>query len=377
MDHLDYDLLADYLKAVPDPRDPRGVRHPWWVVLTIIAAGLMAGHRNCRQLARWARLHRRTLAPYLPLHNGLPPSESTLQRGFAAVDIVAFEALVSRFIAGQQPAAEPSLVGLALDGKAVRGASRHGTRCHLLSVASHRTGAVLRQRNVSVKENEVPVARRLLADWDLQGCVVTADALHCQRRLAQQICAQGGDYLLQVKDNQPELHANLQFLFASPRAGRHPLEFRASATLDGGHGRIEARGLEASVALNEYLDWPQVGQVVHRVCRRSVAGRDSTEHHYWITSLRPEQAGPAELERLCRGHWGIENQVHYTRDVTFGEDACQTRRGDGPQVRAALVNAITALFRAKGVRYLTDAITLCQAEPATALQWLGLSATLN
>jgi predicted transposase YbfD/YdcC len=373
MDVLQCTPLVAYLKTLPDPRDPRGVRHPWWVILTIAAAARMAGQRSDKLTALWARYQRSTLRQYLPLYHGQTPSQSTFQRAFATLDIEAFEATISSFVQGLGPPPGPALRGLALDGKGVNGASRHGARTHLLSVVEHGSGRVLRQCNVAEKTNEIPVARRLLAGWDLAGAVVTGDAMHCQKETAAQVLDQGGDYLFAVKDNQPELRQALEYLFSDPRQGRHAPDFRTCVQTSPGHGRVETRRLEASSALDDWLaaDWPQVGQVIHRVCRRTVGGRTSEEHHYWITSLTAEEASPETLEQLCRGHWTIENRVHYCRDVTFGEDAADQRCGAAPQARAALTNAIMALFRASGVRYLPEALCYYQAHPAKALQHLG------
>jgi predicted transposase YbfD/YdcC len=373
MDVLQCTPLVERFKAFDDPRDPRGVRHPWWVILTIAAAARMAGQKTDRAVALWAKHQRSTLARYLPLYHGRPPSQSTFQRAFCELDVEAFEALVSEFIQGHEPAPGDGLQGVALDGKGVNGATRHGAPTHLLAAVSHRTANVLRQCNVGEKTNEIPVARELLAGWDLTGAVVTGAAMHCQRETAAQIGAQGGHYLLQVKDNQPTLREHLAAAFTADRRGPHPLQFDKTATLDAGHGRVESRALEATAALNEYLQdtWPGVGQVIRRVCRRAVRGQRSEEAHYWITSLSAAEASPADLEALCRGHWTIENRVHYCRDVTFGEDAANQRCGSAPQARAALTNAVMTLLRAHGVRYLPDAFVYFQAHPAKALQALG------
>lgn len=373
MDVLQCTSFVDHLKSLDDPRDARGVRHPWWVILATAAAARLAGQKTDKAVALWAKYHRRTLVLYLPFFNGRPPSRSTFQRAFALLDLDAFEAMISRFIGGHEPPSDDGWQGLGLDGKEVKGATKHGTPTHLLSVVSHRTANVLRQCNVGQKTNEIPVARQLLADWDLTGAVVTGDAMHCQRETSSQILAQGGHYLFQVKDNQPTLREHLEFAFTSDRRGPHRLGFVKTATLDAGHGRVEARSLEATEALNEYLQdaWPGVGQVIHRVGRRDVNGKRSQEDHYWITSLTAADASPAELEVLCRGHWIIENRIHYCRDVTFGEDAANQRAGSAPQARAALTNAIMALIRAKGVPYLPEAICYYQANPAKALQALG------
>jgi predicted transposase YbfD/YdcC len=367
MDKRKCSTLVAHLKAVPDPRAARGVRYPWWVLLTLLAAGLLAGETSCRGIAQWVREHQRVLRRYLPLRRGIP-SESALQRAWRRVDPVALQAAATAWV--MQGQAAPRAV--AVDGKAVRGSGKHGCPVHLLAAVDHDRAVVLAQRQVDQKTNEIPVAPQLLGDLELAGTVVTVDAMHCQRRLASEIRRRDGHYLMQVKENQPDLWEDLRYHFQSPREGRHPLSIQSGATVNGGHDRTEGRLLESSEELNGVLEWPGLGQVLHRVCRRKVKGKVSEEHHYYVTSLTAEGASPAELERLCRGHWTIENRVHYVRDVTYGEDASDARAGSTPEARAILLNAVMALLRDDGWALLTDAKRHYRAHPAEALRRLGL-----
>ena len=170
---------------------------------------------------------------------------------------------------------------------------------------------------------------------------MTGDALYCQRMLCRQIRAAGGDYLVLVKENQPTLLADIRTLFDTPPPGER---FAATTRIEQGHGRHETRRLWASAALAGYLDWPDVGQVgkVERTVTR--AGRAGGETRYFITSLGPG-VGPERLLALVRGHWGIENRLHYVRDVTLGEDASRVRSGAAPQVMAILRNSVLNLLR--------------------------------
>jgi predicted transposase YbfD/YdcC len=201
------------------------------------------------------------------------------------------------------------------------------------------------------------------------------DAMHTQRTTAQQILDQGGHYLMVVKENQPELYHAIQLLFDQPpwleqeRANEYQREHFANK----GHGRRERRSLESSPTLCDYLDWPGVGQVLRRQCERLVlkTGVISHETTYGITSLRAEQAGPMQLETLCRGHWTIENRVHYVRDVTMGEDANQTHVGHAPHALAALRNAILSLFRRHGWTNIAAAFRHYGASVSRALELIG------
>lgn len=173
---------------------------------------------------------------------------------------------------------------------------------------------------------------------------MTGDALYCQRALCAQIVAAGGDYLVVVKENQPGLYEDITLLFAKPPPGE---VFRMAQTCDRHGDRTETRRLWASLALNDYLDWPGAQQVakVERVCDRN--GERTVQVRYVLTSCG-SRLGPHALLRAVRGHWRIENRLHYVRDVTMGEDASQVRTGSAPEVMAALRNAVLGILRADG-----------------------------
>lgn len=215
------------------------------------------------------------------------------------------------------------------------------------------------------------VAPTLLAGVALAGRVVTGDALYCQRALSAQIVAAGGDYLFTVKGNQPALARDIQLFFADLPPGEHPI----MSSQRGRHGdRHEVRILQASGALAEYLAWPGAQVVIHLARTVIRRGQSTTESRLFITSL-PTTTPPLRLLQLARGHWGIENRLHYVRDVTFGEDACRVRSGVAPQVLAALRNAVISLLRSAGHSNIAAALRLVTWQPATALRLLGLSSS--
>jgi predicted transposase YbfD/YdcC len=213
------------------------------------------------------------------------------------------------------------------------------------------------------------VAPALLAALPLTGRLVTGDALYCQDTLCRQIRAQDGDYLVTVKANQPELLWALHTLFTAPPPGE---DFASAVSWDQHGDRVERRQVWASTALNGYLDWPGARQVlrVERRCLRQ--GHWSREVRYLITSLGPEVAATTLLAHV-RGHWGIENRLHWVRDVSLGEDACQVRSGSAPQVLAALRNTVIALARDAGWTNIAAALRHYAWRPGAALAVLGLS----
>lgn len=161
----------------------------------------------------------------------------------------------------------------------------------------------------------------------------------------------GGQWLFRLKGNQPELQAGVVLLFA------HPVSAPVTVRQKNRHGdRLEVRELALSAELNEWADWPGLAQVGRLTCLRRRKGQTTTETSYIITSLSPQQATPAQLLHLMRGHWGIENRLHWVRDVTFDEDRCQIRSGAAPQVMAAFRNLVIGLLRLAGARNIAAAL---------------------
>ncbi len=385
MDPQKYSTLMDALKDIPDPRQARGKRFTWPFLLTLICAALASGQRTGSQITDWVTAHADELVVLLQPHRRATASGATLRRVLQIVPLDTLEQRVSQFIQGLP--VEPIMLGTitlrtgeqlqgqAVDGKAVRGVQAHGERLHLVSLVQHGTGQTLAQVAVAKKTNEIRAAPQLLAGRDLSGTVTTMDALLTQRALAQQILNQGGHYLMAVKRNQRELYDAIALLFEGGAwtVAEKAQEYESYRSVDKGHGRLEIRTLESSPTLNEYLDWPGVGQVMRRRCQRTTlkTGRTSDEITYGITDLRPEQVGAAGLEALWRGHWTIENRVHYRRDVTLGEDACQIHTGHAPQTLAVLRNGLLAVLRHAGWTNIAEGLRHYGASVSQTLQLIG------
>jgi predicted transposase YbfD/YdcC len=235
----------------------------------------------------------------------------------------------------------PGRPGVAVDGKTIRGSAAGGQPARAVMAAlDHAHGGVLAQVEIGAKTSEIGLFTALLDTIEVAGMVVTADALHAQRGHATYLVARGGHYLLTVKGNQPSLHAQLVGLpwRQIPIADRHE---------DRGHGRQETRTLKATaLAGRQTLMFPHAAQALQITRRRRPTGEQkwSSETVYAVTSLTAHQATGAELAALVRGHWAIEDRLHYVRDVTYDEDNSRIRTGNGPRVMASLRNlAITAL----------------------------------
>jgi predicted transposase YbfD/YdcC/ribosomal protein L12E/L44/L45/RPP1/RPP2 len=344
--------LLDALAGVPDPRSARGVRHGVLAVLLVSACAVLTGARSFVAIAEYAHDAGHAVLRLLGIAP-VAPHESTIRRLLQQLDPVAVDAALSSWACAQL-AARAAAPGTpdrerrrvwALDGKTVRGArDGEGGQVHLVSVLDHDSGAVLAQVQVDAKSGELAAVPALLAGLDLHEVLITADALHTQRSHARHLHERGGHYVMTVKANQPRLLTRLRGL---------PWAKIGAATRERarGHGRVETRTISV-VNLHPCPDlggefFPHAAQAIKLVRRRRPlrpGGRWKTVTVYAITSLTAFQANPALLAGWIRGHWNIENRLHWVRDVTFDEDRSQVRTAHGPQIMAALRNlAITAL----------------------------------
>jgi predicted transposase YbfD/YdcC len=356
------DLRAIYAQfaQVPDQRRRRGVRYPLAVLLTIALWAKLTGANQVQAIAEWAHERRGELAERFDLARPQMPHPTTWSRVLAgAVAVSALDAALNRLLAAP-PSSEvpvPASQHVALDGKTLRGTIPTGSTqgLHLLSAYAIGTGQVLAQEAVTTKENEIVAAPRLLGRLALHGTIISGDAMFAQRPLSTQIVEAGGHYCWVVKENQPTLLADLQLLFSprlipvAPGWSPIPLDFTIAEQHTKGHGRREYRRLTTSSLLAGYSDWPYLAQAF-QVVRITWQGRSiSREERYGITSAPVNLAPASRLLTVVRGHWQIENGLHYRRDVTLQEDASQLRRGHAPQVIASLNNTICGLAAQLGV----------------------------
>ena len=329
--------LKEVLEGVADPRDRRGVRHALTAVLCLAVVGVLAGCRTPGAM----REHVADLEPAdlgdLDLEEGRAlPSESTIRRVLQRVNADDLDARVSSWLRTRVGAIGGRRV-IAVDGKTMRGARGAGERApHLLAALDQAGGVVVGQRRVADKSNEIPALRDLLEPLDLDGAVITADAMHTQRGTAEWVISRGAHYVLTVKDNQPGLKRELE---------RLPWKDVPSISVpDGSHGRRVRRTVQA-VEAPARVDFPGAAQVIRIRRTRTVRGRKRVEVVHLICSLPMDQAPPEQVASWARGHWTIENRLHWIRDVVFDEDRHRLRTGNAPQVIAALRNLAISLIR--------------------------------
>jgi len=366
--------LRDALAEVPDFRQAQGRRYELLPVLLLCCVAVMCGARSQSAIAEWGTNYGATWLHRLGIRRRRAPSQPTLHRILKGLDCAALERAVSGWAEAVLSAAACGLEAFAIDGKTLRGSARQGApESHLISALSHRLGIVMAQLGVSDKSHELGHLEPLLDALVLCGRVVTCDALHTHADVARRIVAGGGDYLLPVKDNQPLLREDIALVFAPATTLADTIT--SAQTIDAHGGRIETRRLRASTALLGYTDFPAHQQVMElrRTITEKRTGKTREQLVYGITSLAPQRASAAELLKLWREHWHIENKLHYVRDVTFDEDRSQVRTTHIPQVMATLRNVAIAVLRWGGAANIAAACRRYAAPPALALAAVGIS----
>jgi predicted transposase YbfD/YdcC len=372
---IDLRHLMMHLKEVKDGRKRRGVRYRLEIILVLFILAKLCGQDKIYGIADWAQQQSEYLIAALGLKYKRLPHHSTYRRVLAdEVDGDELERLVGNYLA-QLPRHGQDMV-IAIDGKTVRGTitAEDPFGLHLLAAYLPGEGIVLMQMVVEKdKENEIVVAPKLLECLDLREKVVIGDAMQTQRQLSIQIVAADGDFVWIVKDNQANTRKAIEQLFAPERPrpgfGCPAMDFRSVKTIEKQAGRLEERTLTVSSLLNDYLDWPHLGQVfkLERCFTYLSSGVVETEIQYGLTSLTAQEADPKRLLKIIRSEWGIENGLHYRRDVTFHEDKTRMTVKTMGRVMAIINNLVISLINSQGFDNHAHARRVFNASPAKAL----------
>lgn len=337
--------MEEFVACFAEVVDPRqdNARHDLHELLVVALCTMLCGGEDCSDMALFGEAKEPFLRRFLRLRHGIP-SHDTFSRVFRLLDPVAFEACFTRFM--QRFAAGLQDV-VAVDGKTLRRSfdkAAGKSPLHMLHAWSAEQRLLLGQLAVDGKSNEITAVPRLLELLSLKGCIVTADALNCQRAIAAKAVEQGGDYVLALKGNQGSLHDDVRTFLEDPA---RPAE-AAHTTVDGDHGRIETRTslVSADVAwLQERHAWPGLAAIGKVVRIREVGTKVGTETAYYLlsTPLSAERFG-----QVARAHWGVENGLHWVLDVTMNEDQARNRCGHAPRNIALLRRLALNLAKLEG-----------------------------
>jgi predicted transposase YbfD/YdcC len=345
--------IEEAFAALPDPRTGNAKRHDLLEVLTIALTAAVCGAETCSDFADFAVDREDLFREFLRLRNGVP-SHDTFSRIFRLLDPAAFAACFGRFMEDLGAAGEGVV---AIDGKTLRRSfddAAHGNPLAVVTAFASATRTVIGQESFRVADgdSEILAARALLRSLDLDGRLVTADALHCQTGTAQLIVERGGDYLLRLKVNHPALHEMVESYFDDPvaRAG-----LNAAETTDADHGRIETRRAWVSHDLSwmqgpktscaEPVMLPDVACLGMIEATIERGGKTTVTRHFHLSSRALDARAYLDA---ARSHWSVENGLHWVLDVVFDEDRARNRKDHGPENLATLRKlALNVLNRAR------------------------------
>ncbi|MBD2178891.1 ISAs1 family transposase [Pseudanabaena sp. FACHB-1998] len=321
-------LIETHFGNIRDPRASHSIEHKLLDILIISICGTISGANDFAAIAEYGKSKENWLKTFLELENGIP-SADTFERIFARLKPIELQKCFIGWMEAVHKITDGEL--LNIDGKTLRGAKEAGNSrslIHMVSVWSATQHLVLGQKQVHEKSNEITVISPLLEMLAIRGCLVSIDAMGCQKEIAKTIIEQGGDYVLALKGNQGNLYDDVRQLFTSARVQEfHNIEHQFHSTIEKGHGRIEKRAYwtmgntEFLIGAEKWTGLKSIGMVESE---RNVQGVVSIEQRYYILSI---DSDVYRFSQAVRSHWSIENQLHWILDVAFDEDASQCCRG--------------------------------------------------
>lgn len=332
-----------HMRIVPDHRIRGMVTYPLDEILLTTLIGVVCGADDWEEIEEVATGALDWLRAFLPFENGIATAQ-TLRKVFRLLDPATLEQGFAAWASSLRPQKREVI---AVDGKTLRGSrsSDGASVLHLVSAYATEAGLVLGQQAVDGKSNEITAIPELLDKLSLQGVIISIDAMGTQKAIAARILDKGADYVLALKGNQTSLHDDAKLFFADPVCAA---PCACETDIDAGHGRIEerlCRAADAGWLAERHPEWKGLRSLVAVIAKRidKKSGTESLETRFYISSLEPD---PKALLEAVRAHWGIENNLHWTLDVIFDEDRCQTRKDRSPLNLAIIRHAAFNILKA-------------------------------
>jgi len=317
--------FLSYFSEMKDPRIERTKRHLFDDIVFIAIASVLSGGDSWNDMEEYGGIKKEWLSSFLELPNGIP-SHDTFNRFFSALDAEVFEACFLSWVKSIHQRTHGEVV--SIDGKTMRGSRNQGckTATHIVSAWADKNELILGQIKVEEKSNEITAIPKLLDALLLEGCVITIDAMGCQKNIAKKIVAKKADYILSVKENQKDLYEDIQDSFKILPTSDY------SQDLDYGHGRIETRKCTIITDLSlveNAAKWKGLVSIIKIDRERyfKATAKKENETSYYISTLNDA----VSIAYGVRKHWGIENKVHWILDVAFNEDMSRKRKGNAAQ----------------------------------------------
>jgi predicted transposase YbfD/YdcC len=340
---MQLDAFSEFFSDLHDPCQSAKIAYPLFDILFLTVCAVIGGCEGWEDIEDFGQAHSRWFQNKGLFPNGLPVHD-TIARVISSLDPEQFQSCFLKWMQAVNSRAKGELI--AIDGKVLRSSYNRDDRqstIHMVSAFASANGMVLGQVKTDAKSNEITAIPELLALLDMSGCLISIDAMGCQTEIAAQIVDKGGDYLLAVKGNQETLHRAVREAMA-------PLAREGSyqATIEQSRGRTELREyhvIPAGEIATRFPTWKGLNTLGVAIgYRRDSKGKESLEYRYYISSaaLTEEQ-----FAKAVRGHWGIENQLHWVLDVTMKEDACPIYRGEAAQILATVRHMALNMLRAE------------------------------
>lgn len=349
MEEQGTESIIKHFQGLKDPRTGNAKQHIFIEILIIAICATICGADGWSDVELYGKNKKAWLKTFLKLPKGIP-SHDTFGRVFARIKPEEFQARFLEWIQAIERLTEGQVI--AIDGKQLRRSHDHEngkTAIYMVSAWATANQVVLGQRKVDEKSNEITAIPELLKLLDIAGCIVTIDAMGTQTEITKTIVENGGDYLLSVKENQGKLFEDIQYLFEVDAAQDFSQGgYSYVKTVNKGHGRLETRecwaidNQEYLSFLRKYGQWPGLKSIVRIQAKREIGDKVETQISYYISSLI---ANAKNILRAKRGHWKIENQLHWVLDIAFREDESRVRKDHGPENLAVLRHVALNLLK--------------------------------